>query len=71
MTAIQARLNGFRDNKGGSVITWKTIEENNSVSIPDRVTTHSLNTLPPKYVRERICFYVLANQRRGAILVIV
>ena len=32
MTAIQAELNGFRDNKGGSVITGQWIEEANSVS---------------------------------------
>ena len=38
-TAIQARLNVFRDNKGGSVITIQTIEENNSVSTSDREST--------------------------------
>ena len=40
MTAIQARLNGFRDNKGGSVITGQTIEGNKGVSTPGRVTTY-------------------------------
>ena len=42
MYAIQAGLNGFRDNKDKSVITGHTIEGNNSVSTPDRVT-------PPRY----------------------
>ena len=42
MTAIQARLNGFRDNKGGSVIIGQCIEGNSSVYTPNRVTSPRL-----------------------------